>query len=31
MEPFNLTAAEVLDPTTLGYDYAASSTAAKVP
>jgi tyrosinase len=30
MEPFNLTAAEVLDPTTLGYDYATASTAAKV-
>jgi tyrosinase len=27
MEPFNLTAAEVLDPTTLGYDYATASTA----
>jgi tyrosinase len=31
MEPFNLTAAEVLDVTALGYDYATSSTAAKVP
>jgi tyrosinase len=30
MEPFNLTAAEVLDPTTLGYDYATASTAVKV-
>ena len=30
MEPFNLAAAEVLDPTTLGYDYATSSTAVKV-
>jgi len=26
MEPFNLTAKEVLDPTTLGYDYATSAT-----
>lgn len=26
MEPFNLTAGEVLDPTTLGYDYVISST-----
>jgi tyrosinase len=26
MEPFNLTAGEVLDPTTLGYDYVTSST-----
>jgi tyrosinase len=30
MEPFNLTAAEVLDPTTLGYDYATASTTVKV-
>jgi tyrosinase len=30
MEPFNLTADEVLDPTTLGYDYATASTAVKV-
>jgi tyrosinase len=30
MEPFNLTAAEVLDPTTLGYDYATASTLVKV-
>jgi tyrosinase len=30
MEPFNLTAAEVMDPTTLGYDYATASTAVKV-
>ena len=27
MEPFNLTAGDVLDPTTLGYDYVSSSTA----
>jgi tyrosinase len=30
MEPFNLTAHEVLDPTTLGYDYVMSSTAIPV-
>lgn len=30
MEPFNLTAAEVLDPTSLGYDYALSSTSIAV-
>jgi tyrosinase len=30
MEPFNLTAGDVLDPTTLGYDYVTSSTAVKV-
>jgi len=30
MEPFNLTAGDVLDPTTLGYDYVTSSTVAKV-
>jgi tyrosinase len=30
MEPFNLTAAEVLDPTRLGYDYVTSSTAIAV-
>ncbi len=30
MEPFNLTAAGVLDPTTIGYDYVSSSTAIPV-
>jgi tyrosinase len=30
MEPFNLTAADMLDPTTLGYDYVTSSSAVKV-
>jgi tyrosinase len=30
MTPFNLTAGEVLDPTTLGYDYAISSTSIAV-
>ncbi len=30
MEPFNLTAKEVLDPTTLGYDYVTSTTAIPV-
>ncbi len=31
MEPFNLTARDVLDPTTLGYDYATSSVTIEVP
>ncbi len=30
MEPFNLTAKDVLDPTTLGYDYATTSTSIAV-
>ena len=30
MEPFNLTAEDVLDPTTLGYDYVSSTTTIKV-
>ena len=30
MEPFNLTVADVLDPTTLGYDYVSSSTTINV-